>query len=75
MKKYKVKINKELCKSCKLCTSVCPLKLLKVSKKLNKKGYHPVYCIDRDKCTGCGMCAKMCPEGAIEIIEVKDEKK
>lgn len=73
MKKLKVKINKQLCKSCRLCVSVCPLKLLKVSKKLNKKGYHPAYCVNLDKCTGCGMCARMCPEGAIEIIN--DEKK
>ncbi len=70
-KKYKIKINKQLCKECKLCTAFCPLKLLKISKKFNKKGYHPVECINKEKCTGCGICARMCPEGAIEIIEVK----
>ena len=66
-KKLKPKVNKELCKSCGLCIKFCPVKILKKNSKLNKNGYYPVYCIDRNKCLGCNQCAVTCPEGAIEI--------
>ena len=59
-----IKINKEKCKSCRLCVSVCPLQLVKVSDSLNKKGYK--YCeMDSDKCSSCGLCARMCPDECI----------
>lgn len=65
--KYKVKIDKNLCKACKYCVNVCPMKILKLGQDLNKKGYHPATCTDETKCIGCDKCARICPEAAIEI--------
>jgi len=70
----KIKINKNLCKGCQLCVVFCPLKRIKPSKKLNKRGICVVEFIDKEgKCTGCAQCAIICPEAAIEVF--KDEKK
>ncbi|MFH1856869.1 MAG: ferredoxin family protein [Candidatus Omnitrophota bacterium] len=69
-----VKINKEFCKGCKLCISVCPKHSIKLSKALNKKGVYAVEFIEDGTCTGCAQCAMMCPEAAIEV-ERDDERK
>lgn len=66
----KVIINEERCKSCELCVSVCPKKILQISKdKMNEKGYRPAEIIDCSKCIGCAFCATMCPDAAITIEE------
>ncbi len=65
-----VVINPELCKGCYLCISVCPVKGLGVSNKINQKGYYPVEFQEGDedkKCTGCANCATICPDIAIEV--------
>lgn len=63
-----IKIDIEKCKGCHFCIEACPLKLIKVSNKLNKKGFDYVI-MDSDKCTGCGMCFQMCPDLAIEVYK------
>ena len=69
----RITIDRELCKGCYLCISVCPNNLLKVSEKLNQKGYYPTEFIEKDlnedvrKCTGCATCAIICPDIAIEV--------
>lgn len=64
----KIIINYDKCKGCELCTSVCPKKILEISKdKLNNKGYNPVDIIDMDKCISCAMCAKICPDCVIKV--------
>ena len=55
-------------KGCGLCVSVCPRKILELSKTtFNKKGYGAVECIDMSKCIGCAMCATMCPDLVIKV--------
>ena len=72
-KKGKITIDRELCKGCYLCISVCPSDLIAVSDKLNQKGYYPAEYMEIDskeknrKCTGCTMCAITCPDIAIEV--------
>ncbi len=71
----RVKIDSQKCKGCKLCIYYCPKKLIKESKKLNKKGIYAVeFDNSKDECLGCKQCAIMCPEGAIEIIDDEREK-
>jgi len=63
----KIKISVEKCKGCELCVGACPIDNIKMSKNLNKKGFHYAEIINEEKCTGCGMCFQMCPDLVIEI--------
>ncbi|MCM8772530.1 MAG: 4Fe-4S binding protein [Candidatus Omnitrophica bacterium] len=69
--KYIIKIDKERCKSCKLCLEVCPNGIFKVSDKFNKIGYHYVEVVNGKNCTGCKRCVIICPDVAIEIYKEK----
>ena len=67
-----IKIDRELCKGCYLCISVCPNEMIKVSDDLNQKGYYPAEFKENDNkkdkgCTGCTLCATTCPDVAIEV--------
>ncbi|MBW2261004.1 MAG: tungsten formylmethanofuran dehydrogenase [Deltaproteobacteria bacterium] len=62
-----VKIDKERCKGCELCTFACHQHVLGMSKELNTKGYFPALVERGPRCIGCRMCAVMCPDVAIEI--------
>ena len=62
-----IKFNVERCKECGFCVDVCPEGNIKMSDKLNKKGYHYAEIIDKEKCSGCGLCFQMCPDLCIEI--------
>ena len=63
----KIVIDETKCKSCGICISVCPNKLIKYSDKTNVQGLTPAEFIDRErKCTGCAMCAISCPENGIK---------
>ena len=59
----KITIDKNACKGCGLCVTVCPKEILKLSEdELNDKGYSPVEITDMDACISCASCAKMCPD-------------
>ncbi len=74
--KFKLFIDRERCKGCMLCISSCAKELLKMSRKLNSRGFHYPEIAEADKCVGCKMCAEICPDAAIEIEgEVVDEDK
>ncbi|MDD5020083.1 MAG: 4Fe-4S dicluster domain-containing protein [Candidatus Omnitrophica bacterium] len=62
-----VRINRQRCKSCRLCIVWCPKKNLKIDETLNDAGVFPAVVIDAASCTGCGMCFAMCPDSCIEI--------
>ena len=63
----RVSFNSERCKRCLLCTAVCPKKIVKLSDKLNSKGYHPAEVTEQEKCIACAMCATMCPDTVITV--------
>ncbi|WP_326908771.1 4Fe-4S dicluster domain-containing protein [Sedimentibacter sp. MB31-C6] len=68
MAKGKVTFNDDACKGCELCVSVCPKKIISLSKdKINKKGYSPAYVTNQEECIACGNCAIMCPDSAITV--------
>jgi 2-oxoglutarate ferredoxin oxidoreductase subunit delta len=65
--KFRIIIDRERCKGCVMCVSVCPKSVLIMTKKLNSKGNHyPETPRIRD-CVGCQQCALICPDAAIEI--------
>ena len=64
-----IEVNEEICKGCSLCVAACPMKILRLSEKINSKGYHPSEQFDPGKCTGCKLCAIMCPDIAIKVFK------
>lgn len=65
----KVKVLGEYCKSCGLCVTICPKKVLAIGDKLNAKGYYAVVVADESKCIGCALCGTVCPDLALEVYK------
>jgi len=61
-----VRIIEEYCKGCGLCVEACKRGVLRLSKRVNRRGL-PVVCVLDVECTGCGNCTLMCPDAAIEL--------
>jgi len=59
--------QRDRCKGCGLCISLCPKKILALDSTANIKGYRPVVCTDEGACIGCASCAKICPDSIITI--------
>jgi 2-oxoglutarate ferredoxin oxidoreductase subunit delta len=67
-KMAKVTFNEDRCKGCGLCVSVCPKKILQLSKdKINPKGYRPAEITNQDTCIACAFCATICPDVVITV--------
>lgn len=66
-------IDKDRCKGCGLCVSICPKTVLEISGAVNVKGYFPVFQARPDDCIVCAMCCVMCPDVAITITEVEEK--
>ena len=63
----KVEFDRERCKGCELCISVCPTKIIVLDEKINKKGYKVATVHEMDKCIGCATCARICPDTVIKV--------
>jgi len=57
----KYTIDESKCKSCGLCTKVCPMNCISGEKKVT-------YVIDQAKCAKCGACMEKCPFKAISKV-------
>ncbi|MCD4785558.1 MAG: ferredoxin family protein [Candidatus Eremiobacteraeota bacterium] len=68
-----IKVRDDLCKGCKLCITFCPKQVIRMSDRLNPKGYYVAELFDKEGCTGCGICARMCPDVAISVY--REDKK
>jgi 2-oxoglutarate ferredoxin oxidoreductase subunit delta len=63
-----VELSSEECKGCGLCVEACPPKVLSLSERLNRYGYHTAEYAGAG-CTGCGICFFACPEpGGIVVL-------
>lgn len=66
-------LKEERCKGCSFCIDLCPKKVLRQSKDMNAKGYHPPELYDVEGCIMCDICTDICPDFAIYRIRgVKD---
>ncbi len=65
----KVNFDEQRCKGCELCTAVCPVNIIKMSERINKRGYHPAAVKDQETCISCGLCAQMCPDVVITVYK------
>lgn len=62
-----VYIDKELCKSCKICINICPKNVFDITHHVNKKGYNYVEAAREEDCVQCGQCETSCPDFVIHI--------
>lgn len=65
----------ERCKGCLLCTTVCPVKILRRSTVVNGQGYAIAEVSDMSLCTGCGSCALICPDMAIRVFAPEKQER
>ncbi|MBT8332300.1 MAG: 4Fe-4S binding protein [Deltaproteobacteria bacterium] len=70
---YAYYLDKERCKGCGLCVSICPKHVLAISNDVNTRGYFPAYQAHPEDCNHCAMCCLMCPDVAIEITEIAEK--
>ena len=63
----KITMYEDRCKGCGLCALPCPKKIMRLSDRINVRGYHPSECVDMEQCIGCAFCARMCPDCVIEV--------
>lgn len=68
---YKHIIDERCCKGCGLCLTVCPKKVLEISKQVNSSGFFPAVMAREEDCTYCGLCCTICPDVAITIEETE----
>ena len=66
MPKGRIEVAEQYCKSCSLCVTACPKKVLRISDKINEKGYRPMEQFE-EGCIACGLCAMTCPDAAITV--------
>lgn len=62
----KTEVYPELCKSCGLCSEICPQQAISLTGKLGHAN-KPTADIDIEKCIACGQCQNICPDCAIKI--------
>ena len=74
-KKAEVRIRKDMCKGCGLCVFYCPVKHLRLSSTLNKRGVVFAQAKDETQCVGCGFCFFICPESCIEVAVYQQPEK
>ena len=64
-----INVNKKLCKGCKICVDMCPMKALEISNELASSGNFTASAKKINKCIGakCRLCELVCPDFAIEV--------
>lgn len=62
-----IRVERDRCKGCELCTVYCPQRILAMSKEINAKGYFFAEVRDPGRCIGCLICAVTCPDVAIRV--------
>ncbi|MEK7369288.1 MAG: ferredoxin family protein [Planctomycetota bacterium] len=64
----KIVIDTEKCNGCEICIHICPHKLIRLSERMNVRGYHYTCFEDPEHhCAGDALCAEMCPQVAIKV--------
>ena len=70
---YEHLVDKDRCKGCGLCVTVCPQNVLEIGTEMNTKGYFPAHQARPEDCVFCAICCTMCPDVAITINEIAEK--
>lgn len=62
-----ISIDKERCKGCGICVSICAKKVYRLSNKRNGYGSTMPEPLESKECNGCRLCEKLCPDAAINV--------
>jgi 4Fe-4S ferredoxin len=66
-----LKVDRQRCVGCELCTAVCPKSAMALTKGMVDKGrvtQRPSLDIDPDRCNFCGECVVVCPVNALSML-------
>jgi 2-oxoglutarate ferredoxin oxidoreductase subunit delta len=61
-----VTIDEQTCKGCELCLTACPPRVLTMSARTNRAGFHVPEL--HPGCTGCAACLFVCPDFCFEVF-------
>lgn len=61
-----VEVDRNLCKGCGICVTVCPKNALELSSDIGPSGYR--YPVLKGECIGCRTCMFYCPDFAITVV-------
>ena len=63
-------IDRDRCKGCKICVSVCPHDAIFMSSYKSERGYR--FPIENTACIACKKCVYACPDFAISLHKLED---
>jgi len=63
----KVVFDSDRCKACELCITACPQNIIRLSDRINARGYQSAECFDQAPCTACMACGIICPDQVITV--------
>ncbi len=63
-------VDRDRCKGCRICVSICPYNALEMSDKKTHRGYF--YPIENGNCTACRQCLYACPDFVLSIHDLRD---
>ena len=65
-----IEVDTQRCKGCSVCVANCPTGSIRLSSKVNGKGYNYAEMVG-DGCIGCSNCAIVCPDSVITVYRAK----
>jgi 2-oxoglutarate ferredoxin oxidoreductase subunit delta len=68
-----IHIDAQVCKGCGLCVYYCPRDVLRLSEKINVRGYTVAEVVHYENCTHCRLCELSCPDLAIFVEKPEKE--